>query len=465
MTPRQFTTFRDRLDAASGFQSAQFRELEAILGRRDAARVDRYPPESPSARSGSPTRWRARACSTPSCATWRRRASACRARRSSATSPSRRPRRRRCRTCSSTSTATTAREAQVCERLVDLDEGLQEWRYRHVKMVERTIGDKAGHGRLVGRRVPAHDALRRRCSPTCGRVRRPPVSPTAAPHYSRFRVAERLLLTGHSHQAWPDVALEGQVEAFDDAARARRREVGARVRQGRRGARRLPRGCSATPTARSRWARTPTSSSSACSRRSTCASARASSPPTASSTRCAASSRGWTRQGSRSSACPRSRRTRWPSAWPPPSTSAPAPCSSPPCSSRPAHIVPGLGALARACARAGAELVVDAYHALGARPVRPPRAGARRRRGWSAAATSTCSSARATASCACPRTPRTCAPRSPGWYAEFGALADEHDPSRVAYGRGAERFAGVDLRPDEPLPRRRACSPSSTSRA
>ncbi len=41
-----------------------------------------------------------------------------------------------------------------------------------------------------------------------------------APHYSRFRVAERLLLTGHSHQAWPDVARAGQIEAFDDAAAA-----------------------------------------------------------------------------------------------------------------------------------------------------------------------------------------------------------------------------------------------------
>src|SRR5262245_25365925 len=40
-----------------------------------------------------------------------------------------------------------------------------------------------------------------------------------APHYSRFRVAERLLLTGHSHQAWPDVAREGPIEAWDDAAR------------------------------------------------------------------------------------------------------------------------------------------------------------------------------------------------------------------------------------------------------
>lgn len=40
-----------------------------------------------------------------------------------------------------------------------------------------------------------------------------------APLYSRFAVAERLLLTGHSHQAWPDVALDGQIEAFTDAAR------------------------------------------------------------------------------------------------------------------------------------------------------------------------------------------------------------------------------------------------------
>ena len=38
----------------------------------------------------------------------------------------------------------------VCERLVDLDEGLQEWRYRHVKMVERTIGTKVGSGGSSG---------------------------------------------------------------------------------------------------------------------------------------------------------------------------------------------------------------------------------------------------------------------------------------------------------------------------
>lgn len=41
-----------------------------------------------------------------------------------------------------------------------------------------------------------------------------------APHYARFRVAERLLLTGHSHQAWPDVAEGGLLRCFADAAEA-----------------------------------------------------------------------------------------------------------------------------------------------------------------------------------------------------------------------------------------------------
>jgi kynureninase len=39
-----------------------------------------------------------------------------------------------------------------------------------------------------------------------------------AQYYSRFRVAERLLLTGHSHQAWPDVGFEAQQRAWLDAA-------------------------------------------------------------------------------------------------------------------------------------------------------------------------------------------------------------------------------------------------------
>ena len=45
---------------------------------------------------------------------------------------------------------TDADAALVAERLVDLDEGFQEWRYRHVKMVERTIGTKLGTGGSAG---------------------------------------------------------------------------------------------------------------------------------------------------------------------------------------------------------------------------------------------------------------------------------------------------------------------------
>ena len=40
--------------------------------------------------------------------------------------------------------------ALLLERLVDIDEGLQEWRYRHVKMVDRTIGMKMGTGGSSG---------------------------------------------------------------------------------------------------------------------------------------------------------------------------------------------------------------------------------------------------------------------------------------------------------------------------
>jgi kynureninase len=39
-----------------------------------------------------------------------------------------------------------------------------------------------------------------------------------AKHYTKFRVTERILLTGHSHQAWPDVAFEGQQQAWLDTA-------------------------------------------------------------------------------------------------------------------------------------------------------------------------------------------------------------------------------------------------------
>src|SRR5688572_26142921 len=59
-----------------------------------------------------------------------------------------------------------------------------------------------------------------------------------AAHYSRFRVSDRTLLTGHSHQAWPDVGFEAQQRAWLDAAEyvddkwERAGQQAARVREG-----------------------------------------------------------------------------------------------------------------------------------------------------------------------------------------------------------------------------------------
>lgn len=46
-----------------------------------------------------------------------------------------------------------------------------------------------------------------------------PIDPEALrPHYRAFLKPGRILLTGHSHQAWPDVARAAALDAFDDAA-------------------------------------------------------------------------------------------------------------------------------------------------------------------------------------------------------------------------------------------------------
>ena len=69
-------------------------------------------------------------------------------------------------------------------------------------------------------------------------LRRESLVTALAVHYSRFRVADRLLLTGHSHQAWPDVAFEAQQQAWLDAAELvdgkwdKAAEMAQRVREG-----------------------------------------------------------------------------------------------------------------------------------------------------------------------------------------------------------------------------------------
>ena len=146
MAPHHFTSFRTRLDASSGFQSGQFRELEAVLGRRDARVTVHYP-------EGSEARQRiGAAMARPSVfdsflAYLRVRGYAAPDGRD-VTQPLEASEAVQAVLCQVY--AADEEEANVAEELVDLDEGLQEWRYRHVKMVERTIGDKIGTGGSPG---------------------------------------------------------------------------------------------------------------------------------------------------------------------------------------------------------------------------------------------------------------------------------------------------------------------------
>ncbi len=143
MSPLQFLSFRDRLDSASGFQSAGFREIEAMLGSRDPGAAAAQPEGSASRRAieaaqAAPSVWDSflaylagRGHAVPDAG--------------SVTVPN--------DAVQETLIAVYRGDqeaALVAERLVDLDEGVQEWRYRHVKMVERTIGTKRGTGGSSG---------------------------------------------------------------------------------------------------------------------------------------------------------------------------------------------------------------------------------------------------------------------------------------------------------------------------
>jgi tryptophan 2,3-dioxygenase len=149
MTPLEFLAFRDRLEDGSGFQSRQFRELEFVLGYKRHGPIDRFAAGTPSRamlekRYAAPTLWdalvrflAARGYPVPRDVLER-----------DVTRP----------VVPSPAVQRTLMEvykndpqlASLCERFVDLDEGMQEWRYRHVKMVERTIGTKPGTGGSTG---------------------------------------------------------------------------------------------------------------------------------------------------------------------------------------------------------------------------------------------------------------------------------------------------------------------------
>lgn len=149
MTPLEFQSFRSRLEAASGFQSDQFRQLEFVLGNKSKPAIERFGTGTRAhaaleQRYGKPTLWDAvlRYLS----------------REGYEVPPALLSRDVTTRIEPSPELQTTLirlyhadpKHAELCERLVDLDEGLQEWRYRHVKMVQRTIGAKIGTGGSSG---------------------------------------------------------------------------------------------------------------------------------------------------------------------------------------------------------------------------------------------------------------------------------------------------------------------------
>ncbi len=149
MTPLEFLSFRERLEAASGFQSDQFRQLEFALGRKALPIIERFPPGS-RARLALESRYR----ETTLWDAFLRYLS-----REGYAVPTDALTRDVTANVEPSETLQAilieiyrndAKNSEICERLVDLDEGVQEWRYRHVKMVERTIGVKMGTGGSSG---------------------------------------------------------------------------------------------------------------------------------------------------------------------------------------------------------------------------------------------------------------------------------------------------------------------------
>ncbi len=149
MTPSSFSSFRDRLDSASGFQSIQFRELEFLLGYKRASALSHVNPQMPGydrlqkrlgedtvidhfyqflATRGAqiPAELKNRDVSQPNEPDERVQAEILQLYRSS------------------------PEVSILFELMTDFDEGLQEWRYRHIKLVERTIGAKKGTGGSPG---------------------------------------------------------------------------------------------------------------------------------------------------------------------------------------------------------------------------------------------------------------------------------------------------------------------------
>jgi kynureninase len=270
-----------------------------------------------------------------------------------------------------------------------------------------------------------------------------------APHYARFRVAERVLLTGHSHQAWPDVAREGVLEAFDDAAdavdgkweradakaeavragiRAWLDDPGAEIALGASTHDLVIRFLSALDLAGARQRLVTTGGEFHSLRRQLDRVAeagldvvRVATDPV--DTLAARLAEAVDDDPGRTAAVLVSAVLY-----------------------ETARIVPHLGELADACRRRDVELLVDAYHALG--PVPLPTAGTGLGDAWIVGGGyKYLQLGEGNCFLRLPPHADRLRPVVTGWFAEFEGLAGDHDDPRVSYAPGARRFAGATYDP------------------
>jgi selenocysteine lyase/cysteine desulfurase len=260
-----------------------------------------------------------------------------------------------------------------------------------------------------------------------------------APYYTRFGVADRLLLTGHSHQAWPDVAEGGLLRAFADAAEvcddkwARAEAMADRVRLGYRRLLDDPDGEIAlgpnthdlivkllsTLDLQKRPRVVTTDSEFHSLRRQLARLAEdglevvriPAEPVETLALRLAAEIDEHTALVALSAVLFTS-----------------------------ARIVPDLDAVAVACRRHDVELLVDAYHALGVLPFPIHELGLER--AWiTGGGYKYLQLGEGNAFLRLPPHAADVRPAITGWFAEFDELFDPHDSEKVVYGRPASRFA------------------------
>jgi kynureninase len=270
-------------------------------------------------------------------------------------------------------------------------------------------------------------------------------SPNAlAPHYSAFRVDERLLLTGHSHQAWPDVAREGQLEAFEDAARhvdEKWERAFAKAERVRKGFGRLLDDDAEIALA--------LNTHEVVTRFLSALDLRARPRLVTSEGEFHTLRRQLSRLDEEGLAVVRLQVDPVETLAERMAAAVDERTSAVLVSAvlfETARIVPGLDGLARACARAGAELLVDVYHALGALPFTVAAHGLDR--AWIVGGGyKYLQLGEGNCFMRLPPQAETMRPVFTGWFAEFDELGAEHSAAGVSYGRGASRFAGSTYDP------------------